>query len=246
MVHLPLLLKTQRYSKVCQLLLRFAIQNNAPGDKRSKSPLHYIISPPYHIITFPHMHTLSSFYYLPLGTKGNHTTLLYPTLPSPTLPYPTISSSSLPYHHLFSHTHVSTSHHILNRPWETISLTQSHTPSLVHLLTYTFSYTPFTHHLTHRHIVTHSRFHHLPYPQQALGNYLSNPLEADNYDACALITAHGKSLVSVYDDILVDVGTADTFYKQGQLLPEAFAQACAGVSKQSSIIVLSPTHLLVI
>ena len=125
MVHSPLLSKTLCYSKVCQLLLRFAIQNNAPGDKRSKSPLHYIISPPYHIITFPHMHTLSSFYYLPLGTKGNHTTLLYPTLPShyPTLP-----------------------HHIIIFP--TIS-------------------PPF---------LSYTRFHFTPYPQQALGNYLSNPI----------------------------------------------------------------------
>ena len=45
--------------------------------------------------------------------------------------------------------------------------------------------------------------------------------------SCLVYVLAGKS--SVYDDILIDVGTADTFYKQGQLLPEAFAQACAGV-----------------
>ena len=38
----------------------------------------------------------------------------------------------------------------------------------------------------------------------------------------------------MYDDILIDIGTADTFYKQGQLLPEAFAQACAGVSYRNN------------
>ena len=38
----------------------------------------------------------------------------------------------------------------------------------------------------------------------------------------------------MYDDILIDIGTSDTFYKQGQLLPEAFAQACAGVSYRNN------------
>jgi S-formylglutathione hydrolase len=37
------------------------------------------------------------------------------------------------------------------------------------------------------------------------------------YDAAELLLAGGQS---VFDDILIDVGTADGFLKNGQLLPE--------------------------
>ena len=44
------------------------------------------------------------------------------------------------------------------------------------------------------------------------------------YDATELV---GRvSAEHKFDDILIDVGTADGFLKNGQLLPEAFEKAC--------------------
>ena len=45
--------------------------------------------------------------------------------------------------------------------------------------------------------------------------YLSDKSEWANYDATELVAARG----SQFDDILIDVGTADSFLTGGQLLP---------------------------
>lgn len=49
------------------------------------------------------------------------------------------------------------------------------------------------------------------------------------YDATELLLSHGKT--TTYDDILIDVGTADSFYIGGQLLPEALQQAAQSVGQ---------------
>lgn len=43
------------------------------------------------------------------------------------------------------------------------------------------------------------------------------------YDATELVLS---GAAAKYDDILIDVGTADNFFTDGQLLPEAFKAAC--------------------
>jgi len=50
------------------------------------------------------------------------------------------------------------------------------------------------------------------------------------YDATALITAG-----AAVDNILIDQGTADEFYNEGQLLPENFKAACAATGQRLSL-----------
>ncbi|EMD41944.1 carbohydrate esterase family 1 protein [Gelatoporia subvermispora B] len=66
-----------------------------------------------------------------------------------------------------------------------------------------------------------------PWGQKAFSGYLQGGVEEakDQYDATELISKMGKEPVH----ILIDYGTADNFYKQGQLLPENFLQAARGV-----------------
>jgi S-formylglutathione hydrolase len=52
------------------------------------------------------------------------------------------------------------------------------------------------------------------------------------YDACALIERLGKSK---YSDILIDVGTSDSFLTAGQLRPDKFLEACAAVKQPVSL-----------
>lgn len=49
-----------------------------------------------------------------------------------------------------------------------------------------------------------------------------------NYDATLLLHRLGKS---VFDDILIDVGTADSFFSAGQLLPEVLQSAAQDVGQ---------------
>lgn len=53
--------------------------------------------------------------------------------------------------------------------------------------------------------------------------YLSDRSEWAAYDATELIAA---STGTAYDDLLIDVGTADSFYINGQLLPEVWLCTC--------------------
>ena len=72
-----------------------------------------------------------------------------------------------------------------------------------------------------------------PWGQKAFGSYLADPQQqSDEYDSCALVTALGKS---VFDDILIDVGGADSFLKSGQLLPENFAACCQKAGQKTTI-----------
>ena len=74
-----------------------------------------------------------------------------------------------------------------------------------------------------------------PWGQKAFRHYLARPAdEAADYDATALVGALGGK-ATAYDDILVDVGSADTFLIAGQLLPAAFADACAAVGQKVTL-----------
>ena len=66
-----------------------------------------------------------------------------------------------------------------------------------------------------------------PWGQKALTAYLGSDREGwHQYDATALVqeASFGRS-------ILIDQGTADTFYEQQQLLPEIFEEACQKVGQ---------------
>lgn len=71
-----------------------------------------------------------------------------------------------------------------------------------------------------------------PWGKKAFSGYLGPNEESwKQYDATELIK-NGKSK---YDDILIDCGTGDNFYKQGQLLPEAFGKAAEEVGQKTTI-----------
>lgn len=53
----------------------------------------------------------------------------------------------------------------------------------------------------------------------------------EEYDACCLI----KRYPNMYDDILIDVGTSDSFYTGGQLLPEALQTAAGEVNQNITL-----------
>lgn len=59
--------------------------------------------------------------------------------------------------------------------------------------------------------------HPLILPKGYLGDSVEEQEEWNLYDACAIVSA---ALPGRFDDILIDCGTADTFLKAGQLLPE--------------------------
>lgn len=61
-----------------------------------------------------------------------------------------------------------------------------------------------------------------PWGEKAFKGYLADGVEEakDKYDATELMVKHKETV-----HILVDYGTSDSFYKQGQLLPENFLKA---------------------
>jgi S-formylglutathione hydrolase len=64
-----------------------------------------------------------------------------------------------------------------------------------------------------------------PWGQKALPRYLGNdPAEWARYDAVEILKARKARM---FEQILVDQGTADKFLPQGQLLPELLEAACA-------------------
>lgn len=71
-----------------------------------------------------------------------------------------------------------------------------------------------------------------PWGKKALGGYLEAESEWAGYDATHLVKQWKGRL-----DVLIDVGTGDNFYKQGQLLPENFVKAAkeAGVDDNGSV-----------
>lgn len=64
-----------------------------------------------------------------------------------------------------------------------------------------------------------------PWGEKAFNGYLQGGIEEgkQQYDAAELISRHKEPV-----HILIDYGTADNFYKQGQLLPENFLKAARG------------------
>lgn len=69
-----------------------------------------------------------------------------------------------------------------------------------------------------------------PWGQKAFGGYLESENEWDAYDATELVQKWGGEL-----DVLIDVGDADNFYKQGQLLPENFVDAAKARGKGEGV-----------
>lgn len=69
-----------------------------------------------------------------------------------------------------------------------------------------------------------------PWGQKAFSGYLgsANQEAWKQYDACALVGLLGKTK---YSDILIDVGTSDSFLTAGQLHPEKFVDACTAVKQ---------------
>lgn len=69
-----------------------------------------------------------------------------------------------------------------------------------------------------------------PWGQKAFNGYLLDKSEWEQYDATQLISSRCATS-ALFDDILVDVGTADSFLTNGQLLPDLLQKA-ADASKQ--------------
>ncbi|KAB8349750.1 hypothetical protein FH972_023765 [Carpinus fangiana] len=71
-----------------------------------------------------------------------------------------------------------------------------------------------------------------PWGEKAFGGYLQDKSEWAAYDATELVKGWKGAL-----QVLIDVGTGDNFYKQGQLLPENFVQAAkeAGADQNGSV-----------
>jgi len=63
-----------------------------------------------------------------------------------------------------------------------------------------------------------------PWGKKAFAGYLGADEEAWKAHDATEIMLSGKA--AKYSDILIDVGTADNFLTDGQLLPEAFKEAC--------------------
>jgi len=73
-----------------------------------------------------------------------------------------------------------------------------------------------------------------PWGLKAFTGYLGSENEQarKEYDATELLLSRGGK---AFDDILIDVGTADSFYINGQLLPEAFQQAAQSIGQTVTI-----------
>lgn len=79
-----------------------------------------------------------------------------------------------------------------------------------------------------------------PWGIKAFNNYLSNTTEWKQYDATELLlststTASLTNHPSLFRDILIDVGTVDSFYIGKQLLPEAFQEAADKVNQKITL-----------
>jgi S-formylglutathione hydrolase len=66
-----------------------------------------------------------------------------------------------------------------------------------------------------------------------LGGDPKDLVQRKEYDACSLIASRAKECG--FDDILVDQGTGDNFYKSGQLMPEALQKACEEAGQKVTI-----------
>mmetsp|Transcript_29021 Transcript_29021/g.57917 ORF Transcript_29021/g.57917 Transcript_29021/m.57917 type:complete len:284 (+) Transcript_29021:34-885(+) len=73
-----------------------------------------------------------------------------------------------------------------------------------------------------------------PWGHKAFGGYLMSREEWSEYDATELMASRTDAN-KAYDDILIDVGTADSFLTGGQLLPEAFKAAADKVGQKVSL-----------
>jgi len=76
-----------------------------------------------------------------------------------------------------------------------------------------------------------------PWGNKAFSNYLGDDKEQwRQYDATEIMKSNVSP--SPFDDILIDVGTGDNFYKGGQLRPESFQAACGSVEQVRSLHIL--------
>lgn len=75
-----------------------------------------------------------------------------------------------------------------------------------------------------------------PWGKKAFEGYLSNGLsEGQQYDATLLLKESSSSSEEGKPNILIDSGTADDFYKQGQLLPENFLNVAKEKGFESAV-----------
>lgn len=70
-----------------------------------------------------------------------------------------------------------------------------------------------------------------PWGEKAFGGYLGDKSEWAGYDASELL----KQYKGPTPNILIDCGTGDNFYKQGQLLPENFVDASKGTEYDGKV-----------
>jgi len=74
-----------------------------------------------------------------------------------------------------------------------------------------------------------------PWGRKAFSSYLGSVEAGASYDAALLLTQRQPGTEPLFDNILVDVGAADSFYTQGQLLPEALEAAAAQAGQPLSL-----------
>lgn len=75
-----------------------------------------------------------------------------------------------------------------------------------------------------------------PWGKNAFGGYLNDKSEWAQYDATELVRQMANQRRSGgFDDMLIDVGTADSFLTGGQLLPEAFQKAADEVGQKITL-----------
>lgn len=72
-----------------------------------------------------------------------------------------------------------------------------------------------------------------PWGTKAFTHYLGSVEAGQDHDATVLIQREGKA--GVFDDILIDEGTADNFGKEGQLLLSDFEAAAAKVGQKLTV-----------
>ena len=72
-----------------------------------------------------------------------------------------------------------------------------------------------------------------PWGEKAFKNYFGSVEAGKDHDATELIVKPGKA--GIYDDILIDEGTADEFRAGGQLLLEDFEKAASSVGQKLTV-----------
>lgn len=74
-----------------------------------------------------------------------------------------------------------------------------------------------------------------PWGQKAFRGYLGGIEAGEMYDATLLVADPGRAQACNLDDILIDQGTADQFWCEGQLLPEDFVAAAKNAGQKVTL-----------